>query len=133
MYKVTVCLDKIATSAVLEEEMGVNGSEFQKMAISYCRQKLDEAIREGGDESLSNPHVELLAFKLAYYTQLTNAYEVLHKYETSNQMEDSNVDVKQPNNWGLEAAGWTSTYLKITKKLNSVSFFKTTLMESRSV
>ena len=27
------------------------------------------------------------------------------------------MDVKQPNNWGLEAAGWTSTYLKITKRL----------------
>ncbi|KAL3917896.1 MAG: hypothetical protein SGILL_004497 [Bacillariaceae sp.] len=85
--------------------------------MSYCRQKLDEAIREGGEESLSNPHVELLAFKLAYYTQLTNAFEVLHKYETSNQLEDSTMDVKQPNNWGLEAAGWTSTYLKITKRL----------------
>jgi hypothetical protein len=112
-----ICLDKIATSAVLEEEMGVNGSEFQTLAMSSCRQKLDEAIREGGEDSLTNPHVELLAFKLAYYTQLTKAYEVLHKYETSNQLEDVNMEVKQPNSWGLEAAGWTSTYLKVTKRL----------------
>ncbi|KAG7337367.1 Rab3 GTPase-activating protein regulatory subunit [Nitzschia inconspicua] len=111
------CLDTISKSAKLEENMGVEGSEFQRLVNSHCRQKLDEAIRAGGEESLTNPHVELLAFKIAYLTQVTGAYEILHKYETSNQLGDCSMEVKQPNNWGLEAAGWTSTYLKVTKKL----------------
>jgi hypothetical protein len=51
----------------------VEGSAFQKIAVSHCKQKLDEAIRDGGDEALTNPHVQLLAFKIAYYSQVRRA------------------------------------------------------------
>lgn len=110
-------LDLVATSPSLEEKMGVDGSSFQRLVMSNCRQKLDSAIRNGGGEALTNPHVEFLAFKLAYYTQVTNAYEILHRYEVASDDGANNLEIKQPNNWGLEAAGWTSTYLKITKRL----------------
>ena len=110
------CLDTIATSPALEEKMGVDGSSFQRLALSLCQQKLDEAISDGGEETLSNPHVELLSFKIAYYTQICSGYEILHKYEMERDEEGNNsIEVKQPDGWGLEAAGWTSTYLKITK------------------
>lgn len=111
------CLDTIATSAALEEKMEVDGSSFQRLALSLCQQKLDEAISDGGEESLTNPHVELLAFKIAYYTQICSGYEILHKYETEKDEDaNNNLEVKQPDGWSLEAAGWTSTYLKITKE-----------------
>ena len=112
------CLDTIATSPALEEKMGVDGSSFQRIALSLCQQKLDEAISDGGKESLTNPHVELLAFKIAYYTQICSGFEILHKYEMGNDTsENTSLEVKQPRGWGLEAAGWTSSYLKITKEI----------------
>jgi len=112
------CLDTIATSPALEEKMEVDGSSFQRLALSLCQQKLDEAIADGGEESLTNPHVELLAFKIAYYTQICSGYEILHKYEKEKDEDGNNtLEVKQPDGWGLEAAGWTSTYLKITKEV----------------
>lgn len=111
------CLDTIAMSHALEEKMGVDGSAFQRLALSLCQQKLDDAISGGGEESRTNPHVELLAFKIAYYTQICAGYEILHKYEKENiENEEGSVEVKQPESWGLEAAGWTSTYLKITNE-----------------
>eukprot|EP00536_Pseudo-nitzschia_multiseries_P014988 jgi/Psemu1/320766/estExt_fgenesh1_pm.C_7970006 len=110
------CLDTVAMSPSLEEKMGVDGSSFQRLALSLCQQKLDEAISGGGEESLTNPHVELLAFKIAYYMQICAGYEILHKYEMGHaESGNSNLEVKQPESWGLEAAGWTSTYLKITE------------------
>jgi hypothetical protein len=112
------CLDTIAMSPALEEKMGVDGSSFQRLALSLCQQKLDEAVSDGGEESLTNPHVELLVFKIAYYTQICNGYDFLHKYEMEYDASGTaNLEVKQPGGWGLEAAGWTSTYLKITKEI----------------
>jgi len=111
------CLDTIAMSSALEEEMGVDGSSFQRLVLSLCQQKLDEAISGGEKETLTNPHVELLAFKISYYTQLCCGYEILHRYEMGNDEVGNNLEVKQPDSWGLEAAGWTSTYLKITKEI----------------
>eukprot|EP00537_Pseudo-nitzschia_pungens_P000260 CAMPEP_0172374306 /NCGR_PEP_ID=MMETSP1060-20121228/55253_1 /TAXON_ID=37318 /ORGANISM="Pseudo-nitzschia pungens, Strain cf. cingulata" /LENGTH=1621 /DNA_ID=CAMNT_0013100911 /DNA_START=108 /DNA_END=4973 /DNA_ORIENTATION=+ len=112
------CLDTVAMSPSLEEKMGVDGSSFQRLALSLCQQKLDEAISDGGKEALTNPHVELLAFKIAYYMQICAGYEILHKYEMGNtESGNPNLEVKQPESWGLEAAGWTSTYLKITKEI----------------
>lgn len=112
------CLDTIATSPALEEKMGVDGSSFQRLALSLCQQKLNEAISNGGEESLTNPHVELLAFKIAYYNQICSGYEILHKYEIGNDPSGNiNLEVKQPDAWSLEAAGWTATYLKITEEI----------------
>ena len=111
------CLDTVAISSSLEEKMGVDGSTFQRLVLSLCQRKLDDAISDGGEESLTNPHVELLVFKIAYYTQICDGYEILHKYELANrENENNNLEVKQPDGWGLEAAGWTSTFLKITKE-----------------
>ena len=111
------CLDTVAMSSSLEEKMEVDGSSFQRLILSLCQQKLDEAISGGGEESLTNPHVELLAFKISYYTQICSGYEILHRYEMGNDEAGNNLEVKQPDSWGLEAAGWTSTYLKITKEI----------------
>lgn len=63
-------LDFLAVVPTLEERMGVDGASFQKLAVSHCKQKLDEAMRAGGKEILTNPHIQLLAFKIAYYTQV---------------------------------------------------------------
>ena len=64
-------LDFLAVVPTLEERMGVDGASFQKLAVSHCKQKLDEAMRSGGKETSTNPHIQLLAFKIAYYTQVS--------------------------------------------------------------
>ena len=63
-------LDFLAVSPALEEKMQVQGSEFHRLAISHCKDKLDDAIKSAGKESLTNPNVQLLAFKISYYTQV---------------------------------------------------------------
>jgi Rab3 GTPase-activating protein regulatory subunit N-terminus len=108
-----ISLDMIARSPALEEEMAVEGSTFQRLAISHCQQQLDDAVRRGGDMALTNRYVAALAFKIAYYTQVCNAYDALRRYETRDKGADSSVGVKLSGtacSWGLEAAGWTSTY-----------------------
>lgn len=112
-----VALDTLASSPTLERKMAVDGSTFQRLAISYCKQKLDEAINEAGREALTNPHVQLLAFKIAYYDQISKAYDVIHRHETSQDVGVHAPNVIAPSSWGLEAIGWTSTYEKITKTL----------------
>ena len=112
-----VALDTLAASPTLELKMGVEGSTFQRLAVSYCKQKLDESINEAGREAYTNPHVQLLAFKIAYYDQISRAYEVIHRHETSNDLGVHSVNVVAPSSWGLEAIGWTWVYEKITKTL----------------
>ena len=63
-------MDIIAEASTLEEKMGVKGSEFQRLVIAHCKDRFDEAVRDGGEEAVTNPHVQLLAFKIAYFTQV---------------------------------------------------------------
>lgn len=115
-----VALDTLASSPTLERKMGVEGSTFQRLAVSHCKQKLDEAVIEAGPEAFTNPHVQTLAFKIAYYNQVSKAYDVVYRHESSVDSEASNAApgiVATPSSWGLEAVGWTSTYEKITKRL----------------
>jgi hypothetical protein len=63
-------LDFLAKAPTLEGRMEVKGSTFQKLAVSYCKQKLDEAMGIGGKDAATNPHIQLLAFQIAYYTQV---------------------------------------------------------------
>jgi hypothetical protein len=63
-------LDTLAVAPALEERMKVEGSTFQRLAVSHCKEKLDEVVHESGNEALTNPHVQLLAFKISYYSQV---------------------------------------------------------------
>jgi hypothetical protein len=63
-------LDLLAASSTLEQKMGVEGASFQQLAVSHCKTKLDGAMQEAGNKAFTNPHVQLLAFKIAYYTQV---------------------------------------------------------------
>lgn len=64
-------LDLIALAPTLEGKMGVEGSSFQKLAVSHCKEKLDDAIQDVGEErAFSNPHVQFLAFKITCYNQV---------------------------------------------------------------
>lgn len=63
-------LDTLSVAPALEERMQVEGSAFQRLAVSHCKEKLDEVIRDSGNEALTNPHVALLAFKISYYSQV---------------------------------------------------------------
>jgi hypothetical protein len=63
-------LDFLASAPTLERKMGIEGSVFQRLAVAHCKEKLDEAIRDAGQEALTNPHVNLLGFKITYYSQV---------------------------------------------------------------
>eukprot|EP00934_Nitzschia_sp_Nitz4_P009193 Nitzschia sp. Nitz4//scaffold70_size99833//14390//19422//NITZ4_004586-RA/size99833-snap-gene-0.126-mRNA-1//1//CDS//3329557108//9183//frame0 len=108
-------LDTLAAAPSLERKMGVDGSTFQKLAISCCKQRLDEAFAAAGEEAFSNPHVQLLAFKIAYYNQVAKAYDVLHKHETQHEVEEPPAGASSPTQWGIEAVGWTHVYETVNK------------------
>jgi hypothetical protein len=63
-------LDLLAVAPALEDKMAVQGSEFQRLALVHCKEKLNDAIKTGGRETLTNPNVQLLAFKISYFTQV---------------------------------------------------------------
>eukprot|EP00980_Cylindrotheca_fusiformis_P005922 scaffold1246_cov134-Cylindrotheca_fusiformis.AAC.14 len=108
-------LDFLAKAPTLEGRMNVEGATFQKLAVSYCQQKLDEAMASGGKDAVTNPHIQRLAFKIAYYTQIASAYDVIHQYENGVDEGQGNVEVVAGSKWSVEAAGWTATYEKITR------------------
>jgi hypothetical protein len=133
-----IALDTLSVAPALEERMQVEGSSFQRLAVSHCKEKLDEVIHESGNEALTNPHVQLLAFKISYYSQvrfvflvcksmlsfrcfanfsylqLIGAYDTLHAFAPGEETE--NLEVTPKTGWALEAAGWTKTYEKVTGK-----------------
>jgi hypothetical protein len=113
----SVALDTLASSPTLERKMGVDGSAFQHLAIRHCKAKLDEALALNGRDALTNPHVQRLAFKIAYYDQVVKAYDVIHAHERMRDVGVHSSNVVAPSSWGLEAIGWTSVYEKITKTL----------------
>jgi len=113
----SIALDSLASSSTLERKMGVDGSNFHRLAIGHCKAKLDEALAQNGREALTNPHIQRLAFKIAYYNQVVKAYDVIHAHERRRDAGVHSSDVSAPSSWGLEAIGWTAVYEKITKTL----------------
>ena len=71
-----IALDTLSVAPALEERMQVEGSTFQRLAVSHCKEKLDEVVHESGNEALTNPHVQLLAFKISYYSQVRFVFDV---------------------------------------------------------
>lgn len=67
-----ICLDRLAVASVLESKMGVTGTEFQKVALAYCRDSLKDAVKSATGDPASNPHVKLLATQIVYHTQVSN-------------------------------------------------------------
>ena len=64
-------LDLLATSDILETNLGVQGTSFQRMAVAYCNEVLDAAIQSGNPAAIrTNPNVALLRRKIAYHTQV---------------------------------------------------------------
>ncbi|CAB9516100.1 Rab3 GTPase-activating protein non-catalytic subunit [Seminavis robusta] len=109
------CLDRLSVATVLESKMGVTGSEFQKVALAYCRESLKEAVKNAQGDPASNPHVKLLATKIVYHTQVINAFDILRRFELGGSEEaDQQVAPRSP--WTEEAMGWVSTYDMVNGK-----------------
>jgi hypothetical protein len=69
----SMALDFLAVATLLEEQMDVKGSVFQREALTYCRGVLHTNVdRKGKHEprSRTNPHVQLLSHKIEYHTQV---------------------------------------------------------------
>ena len=111
----STCLDRLAVASVLESKMGVTGTEFQKTALSFCRDSLKDAVKNSKGDPASNPHVKLLATKIVYHTQVINAFDILRRFEQSEHTdEDQQVAPRSP--WTEEAMGWVSTYDMVNGK-----------------
>lgn len=63
-------LDLLAGSPVLEASCGVDGSSFQKRAVSYCGDVLSTTLRERNRDIATNPHVAFLSRKIAFHSRV---------------------------------------------------------------
>ena len=63
-------LDRLAGASVLEEKMGVHGSDFQKAALGYCKDFLGTAVKGIDGTVQSNPNVQMLSRKIQYHSQV---------------------------------------------------------------
>jgi hypothetical protein len=63
-------LDLLAGASVLEQKMGVQGSEFQKMAVAHCKEYLEKATKGNEKDAGSNPNVQLLKRKIDFHSQV---------------------------------------------------------------
>lgn len=110
-------LDILAVASQLEDTMGVIGSEFQSAVVAHCKQTLDNVIREGGDDTVENAQVKMLASRIVYHTQLVEAYDVLHEFETKNSVEDEQNERIAPRSaWAVEAMAWLTMHETVTGK-----------------
>ena len=108
-------LDVLAVSSQLEDAMGVIGSEFHSSAVAHCKQTLENVIREGGADTVENAQVKLLTSRIAYHTQLVEAYDILHEFETRNYVdEEYNERVAPRSAWAVEAMAWLTMHETVT-------------------
>lgn len=108
-------LDVLAVASQLEDAMGVIGSEFHSAAVAHCRQTLDDVIREGGKATVENAQVKLLGSRIAYHTQLVEAYDVLHEFETTTAIDNDKEERVAPRSaWAVEAMAWLTMYETVT-------------------
>ena len=63
------CLDLVAISTVLEDELLVDGSAFQKLALKYCSERLQKENQENGDVVSSG--ASMLSRKISYYSRVS--------------------------------------------------------------
>jgi Rab3 GTPase-activating protein regulatory subunit N-terminus len=77
----STALDLLATASVLEERFDVHGSSFQKDALTYCRSIWNAAIHRGKPRSdatsRENPHIQVLAHKIEYHSQVRKCRPLL--------------------------------------------------------
>jgi len=110
-------LDVLAVASQLEDAMGVIGSEFHSAAVAHCKQTLDNVIREGGDDTVENAQVKMLASRIAYHAQLVEAYDLLHEFETKNSVDDEQDERVPPRSaWAVEAMAWLTMHETVTGK-----------------
>jgi hypothetical protein len=110
-----MALDVLAVSSQLEDAMGVIGSEFHSAVVAHCKQTLDDVIREGGQATVENAQVKLLASRVAFHTQLVEAYDELHEFETKTAVDDDKEERVAPRSpWAVEAMAWLTMYETVT-------------------
>jgi len=110
-------LDLLSVAKQLEENMGVDGASFHATAISHCRKKLTTILSESQGDVFANPHVKLFLSKIKYHTQIIDAYEVLHQFETKSlgfDSEDDDEGGAPKSSWCIEAQAWIETYETVT-------------------
>jgi len=132
-------LDLLAVASVLEESMGIIGSEFHADVLEYVRDVLEDVVCEDVRLKYSNhPVVEELTAKVKFHEQVISAYDVIHKFESTiqNKHEDNPSDPLNSStpvsSWGEEAVSWMRTYDSVTNKSNEAIDSKTKLSQCDS-
>jgi hypothetical protein len=104
-------LDLLAVASQLEDTMGVIGSEFHSLAVTHCKQTVENVLHNGGKDALENAQVKMLASRILYHTQLVEAYGVLHEFETKSYGDDEQDERVAPRSgWAVEAMAWLTMY-----------------------
>jgi len=110
-------LDALSKCSRIEEEMNIDGSTLQSQAISYCKTRLDSAKKTEAHEGsgvVRKDAIASLEVTLAYHERLVNSYNILHRYETRNELgstrlEDEEVtDNNALSSWASEGMNWIS-------------------------
>ena len=67
---ISSCLDLVATATVLEDELLVEGAAFQKLALKYCTDMLEDAKKKNGEIVPSG--AAALSRKINYYSRVSD-------------------------------------------------------------
>lgn len=73
LSELATALDLLAVGSLLEKRLGVQGSSFHTEALIYCQKVLNAAMHQRksrGDTVQTNPHVQVLSFKIEYHYQV---------------------------------------------------------------
>ncbi|KAL7575720.1 hypothetical protein ACA910_003054 [Epithemia clementina (nom. ined.)] len=115
LHDLSSCLDLVATSSVLEDELRVEGAAFQKLALKYCSEKLQEAQK--ANEEVASSGAAALSKKINYYSRLIKAYDLLREYESAGLMDAKRSSLPL-SNFSQEALGWNEVYETVTSIVN---------------
>lgn len=65
-----LALDLLSVSSTLEERMQVKGTEFQRLALTHCKQQLDNARKSNGLDH-DTPQIQVLSSSIKFHSQVS--------------------------------------------------------------
>jgi len=71
LVDLATALDLLACATVMDEKLGVDGSDFHKQVVAYCQKMLDGSAPRPGGGTVPNPNVALLEGKIEYHSKVS--------------------------------------------------------------
>eukprot|EP00523_Entomoneis_sp_CCMP467_P004419 CAMPEP_0168749498 /NCGR_PEP_ID=MMETSP0724-20121128/16748_1 /TAXON_ID=265536 /ORGANISM="Amphiprora sp., Strain CCMP467" /LENGTH=1442 /DNA_ID=CAMNT_0008797411 /DNA_START=144 /DNA_END=4472 /DNA_ORIENTATION=- len=107
------CLDLVATTTLLEDELGANGASFQKRALQYCSSILAET-NKNSNETIQSVAAANLSRKVQFYERIIKAYDIMRRHESTplNEVSTSSTSL---SSFAQESLGWADVYQKVVQ------------------